>query len=150
VSICLLDTTVFCNILEVPGRDQDRDDVLEELRDLIEENWSLLLPIATIYETGNHIGQLANGDLRRASAERFSQQVADSFEGNAPWTPTPVPDEDEFVEWLADFPDAATRELGLGDHSIVKIFERQCEIHPARRVRVWSLDNHLMGLDRLP
>jgi hypothetical protein len=36
----------------------------------------------------------------------------------------------------------------MGDLSMIKEWERQCELHRARRVFIWSLDGHLAGYDR--
>jgi hypothetical protein len=34
--------------------------------------------------------------------------------------------------------------------SIIKTWERQCELHTARRVFIWSYDDDLLGYDRAP
>jgi hypothetical protein len=68
--------------------------------------------------------------------------------GQAPWTPTPFPDQTQLDNWLTAFPDEATRGVGIADLSMIKEFERQCELHRAGRVFVWSLDQHLTGYDR--
>jgi hypothetical protein len=83
-------------------------------------------------------------------AEVFVQQVRAAFTGDSPWTPTPMPLPEEFAAWLTEFPDHAMRGAGVGDLSIVKVWERQCELHQARRVFVWSYDAHLSGYDRPP
>ena len=38
--------------------------------------------------------------------------------------------------------------LDGADLSIAKEFDRQCRLHPFRRVAVWSLDKHLALFDR--
>ena len=58
------------------------------------------------------------------------------------------PDSTTLGRWLNDFPDAAMRGLGMGDLSIRKDWQAQCELHPMSRVRVWTLDDDLAGLDR--
>jgi hypothetical protein len=69
----------------------------------------------------------------------------------APWTISrPLLDPDELGRYLSEFPDHAMRGLTLGDLSIIKEFERQCELHHARRVFIWSLDQHLGAYDRPP
>jgi hypothetical protein len=151
VSIALVDTSIFCNILDIPGRNQHRASVLAQLRVHIENRVTLLLPMATILETGNHIAHIRGGRLRRATAQRFVAQVQQALSGAAPWTvPLPLLDPDALHTYLGEFPDLAMRGLGLGDLSIIKEFERQCQLHPSRRVFVWSLDKHLKGYDRGP
>ena len=148
MSICLIDTTVFCNILRVPSFDQDHQAVNEILTQHIGDRVTLLLPMATIFETGNHVARGGDGALRRRTARRFVKAVLGAVEGHAPWTPTPFFEQDELIEWLSEFPDYAMRGEGLADLSIVKEFDRQCLLHPYRRIFIWSLDRHLAGYDR--
>lgn len=49
--IVVIDTSVFLNVLDVPGFNQDRDSVLRELERLINRNATLLLPMAAVVET---------------------------------------------------------------------------------------------------
>jgi len=150
MSIALIDTSVFCNVISVPGLNQNRDDVLEELENLLDQQTTLLLPMAAVLETGNHVAQCPGGRPRRKAAERFCEKVMEAIDGAAPWTPTPFWDLDLLCEWLGQFPDHAMRGVGMGDLSIIKEWDRQCALNPARRVFIWSLDGHLAGYDRKP
>ena len=51
---------------------------------------------------------------------------------------------------MADFPDSATRRISIGDLSIIKAWERTRIQNRGRRVRIWSLDQHLVGYDSNP
>jgi len=104
--------------------------------------------LATIIETGNHIAQNGDGRQRRASAQRFVRQVEQALAGNSPFRPTSPILLEDLQRWLADFPEHAARGLGVADLSIIKEWERQCTLHPARRVSIWSLDADLAGYDR--
>jgi hypothetical protein len=64
-AIVIVDTSVLLNILDVPGRNESRAEVLAELGKLIEASNHLFVPMAAIVEVGNHIAQLGNGALRR-------------------------------------------------------------------------------------
>ncbi|RTZ75583.1 MAG: hypothetical protein DSZ00_01695 [Gammaproteobacteria bacterium] len=150
MTICLVDTSIFCNILEVPGRCQDKQRVVDELEQKIGEESNLLLPLAAIVETGNHIAHCTNGGARRKVAKRFVKQVRMAIEGTAPWVVTPLPGKSDWLTWLEEFPDTAMRGVGIGDLSILKAFEQQCRLHPMRRVMIWSLDVALDGYDRAP
>jgi hypothetical protein len=55
MSICLIDTSIFCNVLDVPHRNQQRDEVLRQLRQYVAAPVTLLLPVTAIIETGNHM-----------------------------------------------------------------------------------------------
>lgn len=152
MSIVLVDTSVFCEIVPVPGRSQSRDEILEQLEEHIQNEATLLLPIATILETGNHIAHINDGRQRRVTAEQYVQlvqQALGNIEGPAPWTvPQPLLAPEDLQRYLNEFPDHAMREIGLGDLSIINEYERQCQLHQLRRVFIWSLDDHLSAYDR--
>jgi hypothetical protein len=147
-SVIIIDTSVFLNILDVPGFNQDRDDVFKELRKFYEQGASLLLPVASLFESGNHIAKLSDGNQRRKFASKFVKQVRLALDGEAPWVPMRFPGHDVVYQLCERFPDFATRRLGFGDLSIVEAWEDACHQHPARRVTIWSLDSDLAGYDR--
>lgn len=146
--IVIVDTSIFLNALDVPAFNQHRKQVLDELERRINDGAVLLLPIAAIVETGNHIAQLSSGRDRRRFAVKFCEQVEAAIVGDAPWQAMRAPDVEAIRNWLAEFPDHAMREIGMGDLSIIKDWEETCEKHPAWRVRVWSLDGGLAHCDR--
>ena len=150
MSIVLMDTSVFCNVLNVPGFNQDRDGVIADLETWIKNGDTLLLPMAAVIETGNHIAQVIDGRLRRQSAERFCQQVGAAIDGTAPWSAMRFWEPEQLRNWLGEFPNRAMQELGMADLSIIKDWESMCEIHRGPRVRIWSLDGDLQGYDRAP
>lgn len=123
MSIGLVDTSVFCEIVPVPGRSQRREDVLVKFEALIRGRVTLLLPIATILETGNHIAHITEGGRRRTTAIRFVELVQPALgnlEGPAPWTvPHPLLNPEDMQRYLSRFPDYAMREISLGDLSII-------------------------------
>jgi hypothetical protein len=151
VSICLLDTSILCEILEVSYLCKDPAAVLSELEQKIKNRETLLLPLSTIVETGNHIGQNGDGQARRSAAERFGLLVRQALRGQTPFTPTPFFEAEELLRWLEEFPEWATRGSGLADLTIVKEWERQCQMHRSRHVYIWSIDRrHLSSFDRRP
>jgi hypothetical protein len=147
MSICLLDTSVFCNIVAVPGKCQQADEVRARLNSLIRDRTTFLLPMISILETGNHIGQVSDGSARREAAIRFVAQVQGALNGLAPWWPTPFVRPEDLRSWLSLFPDSAKQKCGLGDLVIIQEWERQRALHPIRRVFIWSFDQHLHGYD---
>jgi predicted nucleic acid-binding protein len=146
-SIVLVDTSVFLNVLDAPGRNQDRPAVKDELRRLIEERATLLLPFVAIVETGNHIARLSNGGNRRRFARRFANEVRTAIEGKAPWVPTPTPTLSDIGTCLDRFPEAAKQGVEFADLSIIQEWERQRARFPFRRNRIWSLDGALVAHD---
>ncbi|MFD3413750.1 hypothetical protein [Streptomyces cyaneofuscatus] len=68
-----VDTSILCNLLEVPGKSQHRKQVIDELKSKRERrDTDLLLPVTAIIETGNHLAQVSDGRARRSCAERLS------------------------------------------------------------------------------
>lgn len=146
--IVLIDTSVLMNVLDVPGFNQHRAQVLAEFRRLIEESAHIFLPMAAVLEAGNHIAQLPDGGLRRTHARNFADQIRKALHGEAPWRPMQFPDHATVATWLDHFPDAAMVGHGIGDLSIQEHWKALCGRHPLSRVRVWSLDDDLAGLDQ--
>lgn len=149
MSIGIIDTTILCNIVQIPGMCSEHAEVMQQLRQYVEQGVIFLLPVTTIMETGNHIAQNGDGQQRRQTAERFSKLVTDAINGNAPWTiPSPFLDTSDLAVYLQEYPDHAMRKIGLGDLSIIKEFHHQCALHPERRIFIWSLDEHLRAYER--
>lgn len=151
MNICLVDTSILCEILRVPNRCGNHKKFSAQMRHKIKTE-SLLLPMSAIIETGNHIGQNGNGRQRRKTAQDFVQLVQTAIRGIAPFRPTPplYNEQESLLEWLREFPDWAGRGSGLGDLTILKEFERQCLLNPGRRIYIWSTDGHLSSYDRQP
>ncbi len=158
-SIVLIDTSVFLNVLNISGYAQHRHSVLDQFAQHIKQNDWLFLPTATIWETGNHIAKIRDGNVRRQYAQLFIQEVSKALIGEKPYTVTEFPSREEFQSWLATFPDtiictSAKRGNGegtsLSDHSIIKEWEKLCKRHPMSRVLIWSLDADLTAYDHHP
>lgn len=148
VSVCILDTTVLCNLIPVPGRDQQRDGVTAQMAAHLDRGLEMVLPLAAMIETGNHIAACGDGVVRRDTAARFVTLVTQAIEGETPFIPTRFFQSRELLGWLSVFPDSAMRGIGLADLSIAKEFHHQCALHPHGRVFIWSLDRHLSSYDR--
>lgn len=156
MTVCLIDTSIFCEVLGVPHMDSDAARVKIELADKLRAKESLVLPMTAILETGNHIGQNGDGTLRRKTAERFVAEVTKAIRGTSPFTATSFVDRDTLLAWLGEFPDWAMRidargkGSGLGDLTIYKEWSDLCEKFPGHRVYIWSKDAQLAVYDRSP
>lgn len=149
-AVAIVDTSIFCNVLNIPHMNSERTQVMQELENLLEERINLLLPMAAVYETGNHIAQLSDGRNRRKFAEIFIEQVKRAIKGEAPWQVMQLPDIKDVGKWLSDFPDSAMRGAGMGDLSIIKEWEKMIGKTPNHRIFIWSLDGDLKGYDHMP
>jgi hypothetical protein len=156
-SICLIDTSIFLNLLDVPNRNQERASVLKTHQDYVARSFTFLLPIATIIETGNHIAQNGDGRIRRSTAQLFVKEVTAAFKGDSPWLPTSFINQEE-TEWLQGFPDLAGQNKALrkqegtsfGDFTIIEEFQQVCLRSPMSEVFIWSLDSDLKGYHQIP
>ena len=88
-----------------------------------------------------------DGRLRRACAAEFVKQVELAIDNKSPFTALNFLEAKDMRRWLAEFPDWAMRGSGLGDLTIVHDWERIRDQNQARRVYVWSLDEHLAAYD---
>ena len=114
--IVIVDTSVFLNILDVPGRNQDRESTLDALAIHVQNGDHLYLPVPCIIETGNHIARLPNGHHRYRFAQDFVAAVTEALEERAPWKAVPAIEDSElpFSElwrWLVGFPLSAKQEI---------------------------------------
>ena len=90
-AVAIIDTSIFCELLDIPNMNSSREKVFREFEKLIGEDTSFLLPMAAIYETGNHIAQLPDGRNRRRFARAFVEQVQKAIRGDAPWRIVQIP-----------------------------------------------------------
>jgi hypothetical protein len=147
-ALCLIDTTIFVELLNIPRKAQQHLAITRQLHEKIHASESMFLPMITIIETGNHIGQIADGNYRRQRAEHFVAQVKLAIDGKSPFQPINFLEANdlrlwlvEFVEWVKPF------RRGLGDLSIKHDWDRLRKQNKGRRVYIWSLDEHLSSFD---
>ncbi|AKF10974.1 hypothetical protein [Sandaracinus amylolyticus] len=146
--VCIVDTSVFCELLNVPGLASHDSLVVDEFEAKQSEGHQFVLPLAAIIETGNHIAHVPDGAQRRSAAERFAKVVIDSIDGKTPFAPaSQMPSIDDVRVWIAHFVDDATRGMGIADRSIISLWETLRRQHPKGRVYIWSLDEHLSSYD---
>lgn len=146
-----VDTSILCDLIAIPGKAQQHSVVREELEGLIRAHVQLVLPIATIIETGNHIAQVQEGTARRRCAERFVALLRATSRGDLPWVLHSVAWDARMLELLCEgthqtgpFVElAGSGVLGTGDLSILA----ECELYRSRtagvEVTVWTHDQKL-------
>ncbi|NJP99524.1 hypothetical protein [Streptomyces zingiberis] len=143
-----VDTSVLCNLLGVPGKCQDREEVAADLvRKRAARDCTLLLPVTAVIETGNHIAQLPDGAARRTCAERFATVLRTVVEGTAPWALNEVEWNGAHLEALiaggrtgSSLIEHACNRLGCGDLNILIERDRYLARTSGIEARVWTLD----------
>ncbi|HEY3365763.1 MAG TPA: hypothetical protein VGK74_11970 [Symbiobacteriaceae bacterium] len=150
-----IDTSIMDNLLNLPGKNERHQDARDELTRLVKRKDTLILPVATVIETGNHIAQLRvaqfTGDQRYQLAQKFAEFLRATAKGQAPWEFGP-PFDAAMLEQIADLlPKMAAKQIGGGDTSIRAAFDRYVATTPNVSVRVWSYDSDLAdGIYELP
>ena len=146
-TVVFLDTSIVCEVLRVPGKSQHHDAVAEELRDRVGRGESLVLPTASIIETGNHIAQLSNGDSRRSRADAFVALLQATAAGRAPWSLHGAVWDGGFLMSMCEgpascpsLPDLAAQKVGAGDISVLAEAEHYRGRVAGVIVEVWTLD----------
>jgi len=141
-----VDTSILCCLIRIPKFcDDEYMEVEDEFIGILTRNETLILPIASIIETGNHVAHISDGGMRRRVANKFAQYLRDTADNEAPWTLINLEWTSEDLRRFADgFPAQAVQQLGFGDMSIIDAYEDYKERTPGVSVRIWSKDGHLM------
>ena len=129
--VLLIDTSLLCVWLKVPGKETagnnkwDFELVNEKILTEIEKGTTLVLPLATVIETGNHISQAknTNSDSKRITSEEFAKIMIAAADEKSPWAAF----REQIVLWEAEglknlaekFPNQAVEKTSMGDASIV-------------------------------
>lgn len=151
MSICLIDTSIFVEVLDVPNMNEEHDKIIQDLMYYADNGCIFLLPLTTIIETGNHIAQNGNGNQRRNCALKFVEQVKAAFSGEAPWQPTNIASIEDLMSWIDEFPELAKANktpdkyegTSLGDMLIIEEWKKICKQNPHREVFIWTKDRDL-------
>ncbi len=131
--VLILDTSVLCCWLQVPGKEEagpandrwnhDRISALLEQERI--QNSTFVLPIATLIETGNHIAQAPSHRFERASnLANYLREAADAKSPWAAFTDQSPLWQAENLRTLADsWPQLATGGTSIGDATIKDVAE---------------------------
>lgn len=131
--VLILDTSVLCCWLQVPGKeeagpindrwDHDRINLLLERERA--QNSTFVLPIATLIETGNHIAQAPSHRFERASS--LAEYLREAADAQSPWaafTDQSPLWQAENLRTLADsWPQLANGGTTIGDATIKDVAE---------------------------
>lgn len=131
--VLILDTSVLCCWLKVPGKDETGpvDDRWnhERIEELLKQerllNSTFVLPIATLIETGNHIAQASS--LRFERATDLATYLREAAEAKSPWAAFTDQSQlwgAENLRILADnWPLLANSRISIGDATIKDVAE---------------------------
>ena len=155
--ICLLDTSILLNILNVPNKNQDKASVMDDFKIYAESNCRFIIPLVVAVEVGNHISQNGNGETRRKTARQFVDMMHRTFSGELPFEISDFDLKIEWRNWIGEFVDRAGQNktatkpnegMSLTDLSIIKEYDALQAKNRANKskhvkVFIWSLDSDL-------
>jgi hypothetical protein len=75
VRVEFIDSSILCNLLDIPGKNESHTTVLEEFRARALRGTTFVIPVAAVIETGNHIEQVNEGGHRRRCGWRTGSAV---------------------------------------------------------------------------
>ena len=125
---------------------------MAESREELARGDTSILPVTAAVETGNFVAQLADGRIRRATAERFTGVLRLVVRGHAPWRLHEFPWGVDFLSRFVNGADTrstliehAVNQVGAGDSCILterQTYTMRTGLHD---VRIWTRDNALAG-----
>ena len=148
--VLIMDTSMLCCWLQVPGKEtcgtaEDRWDfqrVDAHIQEELAANTTLVLPLATIIETGNHIAQ-ATGD-RYPIAQKFANILTDAADSRTPWAAftdqSALWDRDGLKRIAELFPLRAKQNDSIGDLSITIVADHYAEMGSHFKVEIFTGD----------
>lgn len=130
--IAIIDTSILCCWLKVPGKETcgSGDRIIDfhsadnMIQKAIDDGKYLVLPLAVIIETGNHIAHAKYGD-RYEIARELGTIMNKAADEESPWSAFTEQgnlwNADSLKKLAKEWPADAAREVSLGDATISKV-----------------------------
>lgn len=155
--VLLLDTSIVDEILGVPGKSNERTEVLAELDRRAADGVTLLISVTALVEAGDHVGNVDDGASRRTCADRLTKLIEATISPTRPWSFEPISWDSELLdsllhpqyEILLPLSESLLKKfLQMGDLLIVGEFDRlrQNLDQSVVDVDVWTKDARLRGV----
>ncbi|WP_009632213.1 hypothetical protein [Synechocystis sp. PCC 7509] len=131
--VLVIDTSILCVYLEVPGKDTcgsnkdqwDKQRVDDLLKKEVQESTIFVLPLAAIIETGNHIAQAVT--KRYEIAQALAEIILKTAKQETPWAAfteqSVLWDTQGLKNLAAEWPELAKQKLSIGDATIISVAE---------------------------
>ncbi|OWY25343.1 hypothetical protein C7N43_18815 [Sphingobacteriales bacterium UPWRP_1] len=131
--VLILDTSMFCVWLQVPGYEScgethdiwNFERVNQKITDEIENQSTLILPLATFIETGNHISHVS-GNLRYMLANQLCHILHKCIQQEEPWAAfseqVDLWNDETLTRIATEWPDLAVQSgLSIADATIINV-----------------------------
>lgn len=131
--VLILDTSVLCCWLQVPGKEEagpindrwNHGRINELLAQERIKDSTFVLPIATLIETGNHIAQAPRDRFERATS--LANCLREAADAKSPWAAftdqSPLWQPDNLRALAENWPSLAVSGTSIGDHTIKDVAE---------------------------
>lgn len=131
--VLVIDTSILCVWLKIPnmdtcGSDDDQwnfERVNQLIKEEIRNKTTLVLPLATILETGNHIAQAAS--RRYETAQALAEIMIAAVDEKTPWAAfteqSSLWDKESLKKLASEWPSLATQCISIGDATIKSVAE---------------------------
>ncbi len=139
----IIDTSIFLELLNVPNKANNSKQIWEAFNIKSKNGAFFFIPLAVIFETGNHIAQNGDGRQRRLCAEQFVAFVTKILNGESPFHFIDFHEREELSNWINEFPNYGNRGITFGDFFILKDLEKLQAKFPNENITIWTLDKHL-------
>ena len=155
--VLILDTSILCVWLQVPGKETcgpehnrwTYDLVKAKIDAEIEQGTTLILPLAAIIETGNHIAQ-APGD-KHGIVNSFADHIEKAIDGKVPWAAftkqSQLIGSEAFKETIAEWRKTALAGQSLGDAMIVAVANYYSRFGTCSAVEIFTGDEGLKAYE---
>ncbi len=136
--IIVIDTSVLCCYLNIPGKETcgygdskwDHKKVLKYINDETKKNATLVLPLATIIETGNHVAQAK--ERRYECAQELATIMIKTANKETPWAAfteqSDLWNAEKLKSLALTWPSLAATKISLGDATIKDVADYYSKI----------------------
>jgi hypothetical protein len=158
-NIAVFDTSLLCCWLRIPGRERagsganswDWKRVDELVKEELDKGSTIVLPLATIIETGNYISQSPNERFKYAT--EFSKHLKSAVQSELPWAAfteqSILWSPERLLSLAEEWPRLADAKMSIGDATIKHIADYYAEA--GFNVRILTSDEALLAYEpRIP
>jgi hypothetical protein len=146
-TVLVIDTSYLLELYKVPSyfSQEAHHEVRVRFERAVKSKSRLYVPFPAIFEVANHIVDGRDGRARVALAQRFVEDVLQSFERTTPFVITPAINEENLKTLLRVFSgELAQERVGLTDGSMIEEARRLKEKYGMHaRVHIWTKDQRL-------
>lgn len=157
--VLIIDTSIMCVWIGIPGKETcgpdtdrwDKDRVETFLEKEIKDGATLVFPLASMIETGNHIAQ-AKTKQRRELALSLAEKMKMAADETTPWAAftdqQDLWDSDGLKNLADEWPEMAVQGISLGDATIKTVADKY--VRAGFYVEILTGDLGLKALEPAP